>query len=297
MSKSLINLLLLVTVGLLGLLIWLTTTSDDQNSPQPQNIVSNEHTDVITRVEITNKGGKFTRLEQINGKWFMTQPIRIEANAFLATKASNLLHSTYTKSFIPDANSLSNYGLSPASITLHLNNHHVIFGDASNVSKRRYILFQKTVYLIDDILLPILNSAPASFISHSLIPTDSRMTRLELPNLLLQESQGKWAMTPSNPHKEQVSQDIFIKFIDEWRLAQALYITLSKTENNATKIRNNNNMKETSVLISTADKRSYTFLISRKDSALILTRPDVGIHYHMHNDADQNLFSLPQPDV
>ena len=104
-------------------------------------------------------------------------------------------------------------------------------------------------------------------------------------------------MTADNSPNQEISQDIFVQFIHEWRLAQALFIRLSNTKNSASKIIDNSAAKEISVLVRTADSQSYRLLISRIDSALTLIRPDLGIHYHMHNDADKNLFSLPQPDL
>jgi len=288
LSKTTINILLFLATVILGIGIWIGNAKNNAGI-DADNVISNIKSVTITEISILRENVIRAKLEKHGGKWLMSHPIKIDANAFLANKVNNILSRRYSKTFKADKTELHKFGLSPALFTLQLNQHTLSFGDRSDISNLRYIAFNNQVFLIRDQLLPILNGAPASFVSHKLIPNGARITAIELADFSIKQQDNKWLVVSgtSSTKKQSISQDLFIKFVDEWRLSQALYVSLDGDDAAATNAAN---------VIHLADGSQINLFVSKNDSGLIFYRPDPGIYYHMHNEADKNLLNLPVPE-
>ena len=287
LSKTTINILLFLAFIILGVAIWLGQAKNNA-AVNANNIISGIKPEKITKLSISQANGSRTKLERQSGRWFMTHPIKIEANAFLANKVTKILNRRYSKKFTPNEQQLQQFGLSPALFTLQLNEYELLFGERSEISNLRYISFKNSVFLIRDQLLPVLNSAPASFISHKLIPNGARITSLELPDFSIRQHENKWLISSAPTQAATLSQDLFVKFIDEWRLSQALYISLDS---------GNSSIEKPASVIQLADGSRIRIIILKKESGLVFYRPDPGVYYHMHNDTEQNLLKLPEPET
>jgi len=288
LSKTTINILLFLATVILGIGIWIGNAKNNA-AIDANNIISNIKPETITDISILRHNMVRAKLEKHGGKWLMSHPIKIDANAFLANKVSNILSRRYAKMFKADEKELLKFGLSPALFTLQLNQHTVSFGDRSDISNLRYVGFNNNVFLIRDQLLPILNGAPASFVSHKLIPNDARITAITLAEFSIRQQKSKWLITfdTTSTKEQSVSQDLLVKFIDEWRLSQALYVSLDGDNSAATNAAN---------VIHLADGSQINLFVSKSDSGLIFYRPDPGIYYHMHNEAENNLLTFPAPE-
>ena len=287
-SKLIINLSLLIVVFGLALLVWLIPPQDATNKNIKRVIASDILPENISRLEINTPNKPKTVLEKKADHWYLTAPIHIEANDFLATQVSKLLSIEYSDTFTPESYQLVKYGLSPAWITLQLDQHTVSLGNKNSISQQRYVGYQQAIFLIPDKIPPILNSAPGGLISTKILPNTSQITALQLSDFEVQKRDGKWHMLDSlSSAAEPISQDRFVKFLTEWQLAHAIYVGLEATKLTPQKPSN-------SIKINLVDGQIISFNILDKESGVQFIRADLGVAYHMHNEAVHTLLNFPQ---
>ncbi len=164
--------------------------------------------------------------------WHIIQPIKAKANDVRISLLLDLL-STRPKSHfkLTHETDLHPFGLGSASLSVRLNDEEFQFGNIETLNKLRYVKHNEVVYLIKDTLAPLLNASAASFIDNRLVPSPSKISRLELPLLDLNTDKNnldKLSMTLSDGHwssnMPSLSSDTLVEIASSWQQAYAMQV-------------------------------------------------------------------------
>ncbi len=225
-SRYLLNIFLIILVlGLYWLLNHDTSTQDQQ-----QTLTTISHGE-ITQIHISRHGLDTIAIQKNKTNWQLMQPIAAPANN---TRIKLLLSILNARSYaqLSHANdaTLAQLGFDNTNTILKLNDESFQFGDIEAISKRRYVLHNGIIHLVDDSVAPLLNANAASFIDNKLIALDFHISKLLIPiintdqtlslhNINIEQKEGHW--TSDNKH---LSSDQLTILIDAWQHAYALQV-------------------------------------------------------------------------
>lgn len=218
-SQYLINTALIILV--LGL-YWLL--NQPPQTPQQQIINQTSPSD-ITKITITRDGLDTIVLQKTAADWQLSQPFQAPANNKRVKLLLSILAATsHGQLSHADSNTLNQLGLNKTSTLLQLNDNYFQFGEIESISKRRYVLHNDLIHLIDDSVVPLLNANAASFIDNKLIPLNKQISKLTIPTLntdsiAIEQKQGHW--TSDN---NKLSTDQLTILIEAWQHAYALQV-------------------------------------------------------------------------
>ena len=203
---------------------------------------------------------------------------------------------------------LEKFKLKSPRIRVRLNDVELGFGDTEPLEGRRYVLAGNTVHLITDSYYPRLIAPHTSFISLALLPEPTRLEAIELPQLTLTHDAQGWKAAPS------ASPDAVNTLVQEWMAAQALQVrpyvapaTQDKPETVTLRVapgvldRRSQRDSPSSIpgVVPAATpasqegvQTSLRFIIISRAPELILARPELGVQYHLPQDAAQRLLTL-----
>ncbi|PCH61843.1 MAG: hypothetical protein COC04_05755, partial [Gammaproteobacteria bacterium] len=228
-SSYLTNLVLIIVIAGLFWFNQQTSSPDDT-----YNKLSDISADIITDITINRVQHEDIKLHKQTSGWKIVHPIIADGNhtrirlllSLLNTPIHNQLHDI-------DETSLEKLGLKPIKVSLQLNEHMFAFGDVEPLSRRRYVLYNNNVYLIDDQVSPLLNTNVTSFIDNRLLPATAQITKIQLPLLLngqltastpltVTKSDDRWSSSPPS-----YSADKLAALVASWQRASALQVSPS----------------------------------------------------------------------
>ncbi|PHS26223.1 MAG: hypothetical protein COA83_04105 [Methylophaga sp.] len=225
-SRYLINILL---IALVFSLYWFV----NQEAPkqlQGQGLTATTHGD-ITKITILRDGLDTISIQKNASNWRLVHPINAPANN---TRIKLLLSILNTNSHAQlshaDNATQTQLGFNDSSTILKLNEDNFQFGNIESISKRRYVLHNDVIHLIDDNVAPLLNANAASFIDNKLIALNHQISKLSLPTLntdqtlsthtiTIEQKEGHW-----KSDNNKLSSDQLTILIDAWQHAYALQV-------------------------------------------------------------------------
>jgi hypothetical protein len=222
-----------------------------------------------------------TRREDI---WHVfTGEREVPAAGFQVNALLRLLTATASHHYAAGSLDTNALGLEPPQATVRIDELEFRFGATEALENRRYVQHGDTVYLVDDQYQHLVNADWASFVDRSLTGRDTAISRLELPGMTLaQASDGSWQVEPAHPG---AGADALQALVDNWQLAQALYVR-----------RHAGSDSRETVRIYTADtEQPIELRVVSHAPDLIIARPDWGIQYHLTTGLEESLFTLPRP--
>jgi hypothetical protein len=246
-------------------------------APEPQVKLTALSAQQVTRLHIEQPGEAPLVLEKQAGKWKITVPVQMEADALRVETALRLAGAESLARF--PARDLGKFKLDKPLLRVWLNDVEIAIGDGTPLGRQRYLLLGDTVHVIADDAYYYLTGGLALFAGNVLLPQDAELQSLALPGLSLARVDGRWRLDPAH----EVSMDDIVIFLDAWRGAQALQVTRYQGLPEQGRV--------TAVL---QDGRRVGFIIVQREPELILARPDVGLRYHLGSGAAQRLLQLPQ---
>jgi len=283
-SRKLLNLGLFVLAVGLAVIVTLDYT-DEATVLEPKKVSDLDPAD-INQISITLESDKHIELKRIDTQWRISQPIDIAANEIQVFSLMALLNTiSYGQYPVVDAE-LAKYGLKPPTLTIDFNQTRFAFGDENPINHRRYVLVNDRIHLIQDHYSSIAKSAPSGLINLALIPATNNLQSLQLPEFRLDFLDGHWSMTPEPV--DPVSQDTLLKFVDNWKLAQALEASIAgsvatpKIDYQRVRIEFASNIPAMDLLTFTTENE--TLIINSK----------LGVQYHLTRNVGSGLFKLSE---
>lgn len=268
-NRTVINILLgLAVTGLAGYLIY--TTDDRPDGPAYTGI----DPAAINRITIAQSEQPPVVFAKQAGGWRLERPFRIHANRLRINSILGLTRTPANSSFTSRGADLDKLGLGDGALTLLLNDHEFMFGNTDPINDRRYVKYQNTVYLVEDNLYFQLRQDAPFFAGTKLVPDNSRIIQLMLPQLTLIRDGTRWVSIPA----DAVSGDEAALLAERWQHAEATTVS-SPSEFNSLG----------TVTIHLKDETPVTFDVVSLAPALILARTDPSLQYFMGNYRPEHL--------
>jgi len=278
-SKTLLNIFLaLALAGLLALAIYEPEKTESPNAKK----LTTLDPDTVEKISIDVAGHPPLLLIKQSGQWQMQEPLAMPANA---GRIQQLLKITQAKSiaaYIMNRVDTHQLQLDTPGLSLTLDDLLLHFGTTDALGGSRYVQAGNTVHLITDRYSHLMKGAATGFVSPTLLPQDSVIEQLILPDLRVTQQEGRWSVDGHDSDADTIQA-----LLDEWRYARALRVSLidkngAVVGENITVTINKNNHQQV-----------LQFTLLRNETDVILQRTELGIQYHLPLEANQRLLALP----
>lgn len=263
-KRLLTNLLLLIAVG--GLATFYILSEPRENGDQIL-LLSNIDSTSIGQISLDRQDDGDIVFQKQKGYWFMTSPFRARAHIARINAMLQLLQS---RSFgqIEGTDSIpAQYQLSPAAITLRLDDHEFFFGTTDPLDERRYVRFNNTIHLINDNLFHQLRQKPVFFVSTRLVPDEEIISSVQFTDHVIAKVGQSWSISPAI---DAVNAEQLDSLADAWQKGVARQVRQYQAEDVLEKI-----------IVKYKSGRSAVFNIVSKAPNLILGRADLALQYHL----------------
>jgi len=260
-SRLFTNLFLLLLA--VGLGTFLFVDEIDQNGIKKLSNLSAESIDQIT----IHHNQREIILKKPAQQWRMTKPVAIAANQFRIKTLLNLLSTNSHAQYEADTLELDKYGLKQADTYIIFDNTKIDFGIINPLNNLRYVMLNNQLHLTDDHYYPLVSSQIGALIARELLPTDTKINKLALPeHTLTRDENDLWKST------EEISSDAITEAIYQWTHKQAFAVH---------DYMERESLGEIQVYIENSEA-PITFNITDVDPWLIIARPEVKLEYHFN---------------
>lgn len=219
-------------------------------------------------------------LAKTDGIWKMTEPYAVLAHQFRIKTLLSLLEAPISSQYDISEVDLKIYGLQKPRAHIQFDQTHIYFGKSNPVNTMRYLQVKNKMALLHDELYPLIRSQPTSFVDLALLPQQSRIKNLKLPDMQFTQSNNHWETLPNNI----ASADQIQSLIQNWQYAKAFavhaYIKRKALGN---------------IVIELENKKIITYQITDIKPWLILARTDLNIEYHLDASQQPKLLALSKP--
>jgi len=260
--RVIINLILIGSVIALAMFL-VNTSSPPANPIVPLTTIAPQS---IESIDIRRDNKPELRFRKSNSIWLMTAPLEVRANDDRINAMLQLLQTPSFNRLQSMDHDLSRFDLAPPAVVLREDAHEFQFGGTNPLEGRRYVMIGATIHLIPDGLFPQLQQDPAFFISPRLIPEDTLLQEISLPDYNLNYVNHAW-QSPATPDLESA---VLERLAANWLAATAVAIGSLEPAPSLGKVR-----------ITTRNGESIRFEILQREPLLKLARTDLNISYTM----------------
>ncbi|MCW9030176.1 MAG: DUF4340 domain-containing protein [Gammaproteobacteria bacterium] len=279
-KRNLLNILLLIfTLALVAVIIFepgkekafIPPTLTQLNADDIQTIK-------ISRASIKTNESELLFRKTAN-KWQLIKPYQIPANTFRVDSILKLLSAVSLSQNTLNNLDLNKFGLDTPLATITFNDTSIIFGHNKSLKNHRYVKIDSTLHMIADTFYYQLIAKIESYIDHKLLPENSKIIKLLLPGIKLEQINGIWQSTPE---ADDFSADAVTQLIDEWQLSQAFDIEKIHPQPDS----------KADIMIYLHDKSISRFKIKPDQDSFTLINIDSGISYIIAKDRRNKLLHL-----
>lgn len=292
-NRYLTNLILLVS--LIGLYYFVNDEPNNIETTQSR-IPSQLSPSTVSTINIKRRARKSIEIIKEGSNWTVINPVQASANNVRIKLILDLLSAPiHNQIELTDDIELNQFGLKPAHLSLQLNQQLFEFGTIESLSKRRYVKHDEVIYLINDTLVPLLNSTASSFIDNRLFSKTQPITKLELPllskggkvsnqSVIIQLSNGHWTS-----NIKTLSNDLLTSLVESWQHAYAMQVlTISKDDVNL--------ISGTKINISFKDSPTSEFMLQLSTNNLSLINVEKQLKYQFPISIKQKLLTYSESD-
>jgi hypothetical protein len=147
------------------------------------------------------------------------------------------------------------------------------------VTREQYVLTGGAVYAVSPRYGAALPAGAAELASRQLFGTGEIPIRIGLKTFTVEQRDGKWRQTPA---ASDLSQDDFVRWVDEWRRAAALRVEPQGKGKPLAEIR-----------VQLTGGAELALGLLAREPELVLLRADEKLQYHFRADAAKRLLSPP----
>jgi len=277
-SRNLLNLALFLFILVLVTFVVLEPGKDKPITPPKLTQLSENN---IQQIKITlNNNDQNIELKKINNVWKMLKPYALPANSFRIESLNKLAGAISLSQNDLSGLKPKEFGLDPPVATVTFNNKIKIeFGHNKSLKHHRYVKIDSVLHMIADTFYYQLIAKPESFIDHSVLPQNSKIEKLVLPDITFTKNESDWSASPKT---KNFSADAANQLMDEWQLSQAYDIEVKNPEANT----------KADITIQLSDKKLYRFKIKENKENFILSNIDTGVNYILSRDRKEKLLTL-----
>jgi uncharacterized protein DUF4340 len=218
-------------------------------------------------------------LERRPDGWYVSPPFAARADAL---RAHQVLAIAEAKSShrLPAAD-LARFELDRPVAWVTLGGQTFSFGLVNAVTREQYVLSGDFVYTLHPRYGAALPARAAEAANRQLFAADEVPVRVEFKEFTVESRNGRWTLTPA---AGAVSQEEFMRWVDEWHLASALRVEPWTRGKPFAEIR-----------VRLKSGGNLTLGVLARHPELVLVRTDEKMQYHLRAEAAKRLFSPPSP--
>lgn len=282
-SRTILNIVIFFAVIVLGVLAFYPGEQNEQHKPGVR-LTSLNKAD-IQFLAIHGLSETTVQFNKQQSGWYMSKPVHAKASEHRINTLLDVVEQTSHSQYQVPKDNLAKYGLAQPKYTLEFNNHLIAIGQNEPIKQRRYVLFENTVHIIDDFFSHLFSQSPATLIDHALLPMDSVIVKIVLPQYEINKVDSQWQVTPSEG--KAYSQDVLQTLVDEWRYGRALQMSLLTTAQTST-----NTAKILQVYLQN-QASPVVFHVENTPQQILFIRPDLMLRYHLTPNSAQRLLRIP----
>ncbi len=280
-KRNLLNLALLIFILILVTIVVYEPGKEKTITPLT---LTNLKIDDIQHIKINRRVADANEQDVVFEKtaegWMMLKPYQLlAANTFRIDSILKLLSAVSLSQNNLENLDQNKFGLSIPQATITFNKTKIIFGHNKSLNHHRYVKIDSTLHMIADSFYYQLMAKTESFISHKLLPEKSKITKLHLPHIKFEQTDGKWDITPK---ADDFSADSVNQLISEWQLSQAYDINKVKTEEKT----------KADITIHLSSNKIIRFKIEKNKDNFNLVNLDSGVRYILSADRKDKLLKL-----
>ena len=271
-----------INVGLLAFIIALSAAFliPEDNTEAELPLLSNIGPKDIVRIEVLRKGLDDFIFNKDGEAWYMITPQQFLANNSRINAILRLLKTESYGQLNSDEVELARFELADPVITLKLNDHVFQFGNTDAIDQRRYVLFDKTIHLINDFLYQQLTTNAAFFADTKVLPAGFSIKTIEFPKNKIELQDNQWQLQSLM----DIKPDQLKQIVSNWENVNAISVgSYNKPE------------IESHIVVTSMNDSFVVFDIVSTEPHLILGRKDLGIKYHLGSDETDKLLLTETP--
>lgn len=282
-SRNLLNLGLLgVVVTLVLIVIFEPGKTPEKQTPKLTTLKKES----VSKIHIRREAKKDIQFEKINNIWQMVTPYQLAANEFRVDSILRLVEaSSHSRHDISKLDKASFKLDKPEVVVTFDDTVKVMFGGNEPLKHHRYVQVENQLHLISDTAYYHVSGKPTSLVSLQLLPKNSSIKAIQLPDRKLELKDGRWQV--ENEPKDMAS-DAVTQLLNEWKLAQALDIFKA----------NEKPGKEKILIYIEGQEQPIEFAIVKRKPDFVLLRKDKGVQYQLTEDSAERLlhFARVEPE-
>jgi len=277
LKSNILNLILLIIVLSLGSFIYF---SEEQSTRLE--LLTAIDSSSIDSISIRHNKNQTEIIRRDDDTWSIQSPVNIDANNFRINSLLELLNTPIHKKYPIAEINLKSVSPQKASTSIKFDDTVIIFGDTNPATSLRYIKLGQFIYTIEDVFYPLLSSNFSTLVSLNLLPNNSTITKLILPNQTISKDNKQFWHSNIATTADDINT-----IIDDWQHVQAFGVHkyFDRSPDKAS------NYDEVFIYIKSQEK-PIRYLITDTDPWLILARPEIDLEYHLDIKAYQQLISL-----
>lgn len=310
MSRTYLNLSLLVVAAGLGAAVWFSQKKEEVGPP-----LTALKQSAITRIALEYPGKPAIKLEKKDGKWRLTEPVQAETDSFEVNGILGVAE-LEVKAKIDAGADKAELELEPPKYTVTLDDTKVAFGGSEPIKFRRYVLSGGVLGVVDDPPSAALDADYSDLVSKAVVPEGSELSRIELPGLVLEKNaDGVW----TSPQQGAAKPAQVTKLAESWKNARAIFNSaepapeaaepmdepkaaakpatksVPKTAaKSSAAVEPEKAPKGDPVKLTLADGKVIDLIIVARDPQLVLARPALHVHYTLSEALVAELFKIPE---
>ena len=220
-------------------------------------------------------------LERRKDGWYVASPFAARADALRAHQVLALVEAKSTHRL--PASDLARFELDRPVAWVTLAGQTFSFGLVNAVTREQYVLSEDFVYTLHPRYGAALPARAADAANRQLFAADEAPVRIELKEFTVEMKGARWTLTPA---AGAVSQEEFMRWVDEWHLAAALRVEPWTRGKPSAEIR-----------VRLKNGSNITLGVLARHPDLVLVRADEKLQYHLRAEAAKRLLSPPRPEA
>ncbi len=273
-KRSWLNLLLLLVVLALVALVYL------EPGKQPQQVVKLTSLDPgsVRQIRIDRPEAETVVLQRQAEHWNLMEPVEVSANQVAIQRILALVSRESLQRYPAEGLDLQKYGLQQPRAELVIDDVELAFGRINPLNSRLYVMVDNVMHMVAQNDISFLTLAWYRYVSPRLLPADSDLQKLEIPDLgKLERAAEGWqfdgAVMPQ-------SNDQLQGLVDAWRNAQAM------------QVRPVGDVLATETVVVKFDAgTAISFGLLNSEDRLVLQRPELALEYLFDKSQSQRLLA------
>ncbi len=216
LSLNRINAFLLALAALLAVLLW-RGTEPSTSAGEPGRLLANLTPEEIDQLTISTADKENITLVRHGDGWQLQTPYTQPASKLKVEALLAMVSAPVYERFTPTGMEHQQFQRDGAEVTVSFADSRFVFGRRSPVGQRRYGFSDGDVVLINDFYFHHANSRWVDWVANRLLSEQSRLTRIELPGLVIHNTQQGWQVQGDQPLELDLDQSQLNALAQRWQ--------------------------------------------------------------------------------